>query len=179
MRRNVMLDQKNFEKLGHTLKRIFTMPITKTTFREVQSAIINAAQGDKELYTDLTESLIVGQVKPILKGQIDLEIFQWVIDQFHVEVLVSKEVHDKGQYISFITSDLLKQPNGVVFANCIKTVDAEEHRFVTDIESSMQLVQHFVGRLHEAKAVEASKPHFERIHEQLQKLKESVDGLTR
>lgn len=172
-----MDDKKGFEKLAHTLTRIFAMPITKTTFREVQSAVINTAEGDTELYIDLTESLLIGQVKPILKGRVDVEVFQWVIDEFHLKVLVSKEVHDKGQFISFITSDVLKQPQGVVFANCIKTVDSEEHRFLTDIESTLQLVQHFIGRLQEAKGMDISKEHWKRLHDQFRKVKDSMDKI--
>jgi CT_584-like len=172
-----MIGQETMQQLQVILKRIFTLPLTRTTFREIQSAFMGIAQGDKELFTDLLESLLAGQVKPILKGQIDLEVYQQIIQEYCIQTRVSKEVHDKGQFISFITSDVLNQPNGVVLSNCVKTVEGDELRFATDIESSMQLIQHFVGRLHEAKNIEASHEEFGRLEGTLENIRAGIEQL--
>lgn len=172
-----MIEQKQVMHLALVFRKVLALPITRTTFRELQSALMGLAQGDRELFTDVAESLLAGQVKPILKGQIDVEAFQRFIEQFHVQTVVCKEVHDKGQFITFITSDVLNQPQGAVFSNCIKTVDGKEHLFLTDVESTLQLIQHFVGRVHEAKNMESSKESFEKLSERLSNLKKAVDLL--
>jgi hypothetical protein len=172
-----MIEQNNLMHLAQVFKKVLALPVNRTTFRELQSAVMGLAQGDRELFTDITESLLVGQVKPILKGKIDLEAFQRFIEQFHIQVLVSKEVHDKSEFISFITSDVINQPQGVIFSNCIKTVNGQEHRFFTDIESTLQLIQHFVGRIHEAKGTESCKETMEKISDRLNDLRRSVDLL--
>jgi len=173
----MMIEQKQIMHLTLVFKKVFALPITRTTFRELQSALMGLAQGDRELFTDVAESLLAGQVKPILKGKIDIETFQRFIEQFHIQVVVSKEVHDKSQFITFITSDVLNQPQGTVFSNCIKTVDGKEHLFLTDVESTLQLIQHFVGRIHEAKNIESSKESFERLSDRISDLRKAVDLL--
>lgn len=172
-----MIEQQSLEQLEIILRRIFTLPVTRTTFREIQSAYMGIAQGDKELFTDLVESLLAGQVKPILKDKIDLDGYQKIIQQYCIPTRVSKEVHDKGQFISFITSDVLNQPNGIVLSNCLKTVEGDELRFATDIESSMQLIAHFIGRLHEAKNIEGSEKDFGRLEGALENLRMGLEKL--
>lgn len=172
-----MIDQNNIIHLALIFRKVFALPIKRTTFRELQSALMGAAQGDRELFTDLAESLLAGQVKPILKGRVDIDAFQRFIEQFHVQTHVAKEVHDKGDFITFITSDVINQPQGALFSNCIKTVNGEEHRFVTDVESTLQLIHHFVGRIHEAKGIEESKEQFERLTDRISDLKKAVDLL--
>jgi len=173
----IMIEQNHIMHLTLVFRKVFSLPITRTTFRELQSALMGVSQGDRELFTDITESLLAGQIKPILKGKVDLEVFQRFIEQFHIQVLVSKEVHDKAEFITFITSDVINQPQGVIFSNCIKTVNGKEHRFFTDVESTLQLIQHFIGRIHEAKGIETSKEQFDKLSERINDLRRSVDLL--
>lgn len=172
-----MIEEKSMQQLEIVLRRIFTLPVTRTTFRELQSAFMGIARGDQELLTDLLESLLSGQIKPSLNDQVEVEFFQKLIGAYCIPARVAKEVHDRGQFVSFITSDLLTQVKGVVFSNCIKTVEGDELRFATDLESTIQLLQHFCGRLHEAKRVESSEPEFERLDEALGKVKEALNEL--
>ncbi len=173
-----MIDEQILQQLNLVLKRIFSLPLTRTTFREIQSAFMGIAKGNKELFTDLLESVLAGQVKPILKDQVDGDAFMRIIQEYCVPTRVSKEVHDKAQFISFITSDVLSQPNGVVFSNCIKTVEGEENRFFTDIESTLQLIQHFIGRIHEAKGLEGAKEQMGRLQGEIDKLKDSLSSIS-
>ncbi|MEC7839006.1 MAG: CT_584 family protein [Chlamydiota bacterium] len=173
-----MIEKTTTDKLSMMLKRIFTLPQTRTTFREIQSAFMGIANGDKELFTDLLESVLAGQIKPILKDQVDIDAFTQIISQYCIPTRVSKEIHDKGQFISFITSDVLSQPNGVVFSNCIKTVEGQEHRFFTDIESTIQLINHFVGRIHEAGGLEASKEQMDQLSNEIEKLKANINSIS-
>ncbi|MEM1282135.1 MAG: CT_584 family protein [Chlamydiota bacterium] len=172
-----MIEEQTLQQLEVIMKRIFTLPVTRTTFREIQSAFMGIAQGDKELFTDMVESLLAGQVKPTLKDKIDVDGYQEIIDEYCIQTRVSKEVHDRGQFISFITSDVLNQSNGIVLSNCLKTMEGEELRFATDIESSMQLIAHFIGRLHEAKNVEGSEKDFGRLEGTLENLRKGLDQL--
>lgn len=172
-----MIQEQTLQQLAISLKRIFTLPVTRTTFREIQSAYMGAVQGDKELFTDLIESLLAGQVKPTLHDKVDAEDYQRIIQEFCIQTRVAQEVHDKGQFISFITSDVLNQPGGIVLSNCIKTIEGEELRFATDIESSVQLIMHFIGRLLEAKKVEASHSEFNRLKDVLENMRAGVERL--
>lgn len=173
-----MIEKQSLQQLNTALTRIFALPLGRTTFREVQSAYISAAKGDLELFGELMESVLSGQVKPSLKTKIDTEAFKSLITEFSLKTLISKDVHDKAQFISFITSDVLSQPNGVVFSNCIKTVEGQEHRFLTDIESTLQLIQHFIGRIQEANKLEVSKEKIVKLRGEIEKLIDGLDTLT-
>lgn len=172
-----MIDQQKLQQLGIMLKRIFALPVTRITFREIQSAYMAFFQADKDFLTDALDSLLVGQVKPSLNDKLDSDEYQKIIQEFCIQTRVAKEVHDKGPFISFISSDVLNQPAGVVLSNCVKTIEGEELRFATDIESSVQLITHFVGRLIEAKKVESSQADFVRLQAHLENVRSALAQL--
>lgn len=172
-----MVDPQALEQLHLYLTRIFCMPVCRTTYREIQSAFMVASKNDTTLFTDMMESSLTGQVKPTLKDKVDSKSFNNLIDDFCQKIRVAKDVHDKAQFISFITSDLVNQPNNVIFSNCIKTVEGNENRFITDIESTIQLLQHFVGRIQEASKLENAKDNIKKSKQDLIRLVTTLNDL--
>lgn len=173
-----MIEKQSIQQLTLVLTRIFALPLGRTTFREIQSAYIGLAKGDLELFGELMESVLSGQVKPSLKSKLDTEAFKTLVDEFSLKTRIAKDVHDKAQFISFITSDVLSQPNGVVFSNCIKTVEGEENRFLTDIESTIQLIHHFIGRIQEANKLDVSKDQITKLRGEIDKLQAGLASLS-
>lgn len=172
-----MVDQQGLEQLHLYLTRIFCMPVCRTTYREVQSAFMVASKNDTTVFADMMESSLTGQLKPSLKDKVDSKSFNSLIDEFCQKIRVSKDVHDKAQFISFITSDLVNQPNTVIFSNCIKTVEGTENRFITDIESTIQLLQHFLGRIQEASKVENAKESLKKSRQDLIRLVTNLNDI--
>ncbi|MCB1112852.1 MAG: DUF5414 family protein [Chlamydiales bacterium] len=172
-----MFDDIKVAQMHKVFDRIFAMPISRTTFREVQSALLAFCEGKQEPYKLMFEALLTGKTPDDLSKLTKGGELQSFITKFQVKTFVAREVHEKGEFINFITSDLITHPNRVVFANCIRCVDGKELRFLTDIESTLQLLNHFVGRVHEAEKVEASKEAISGFKNELTKLKSKIEEL--
>ena len=63
-----MLDEKSVNHFEGSLRRIFAMKITRSTFRELQNVVISTAEGNREMINDLFETLFTGQPKDSLSS---------------------------------------------------------------------------------------------------------------
>jgi hypothetical protein len=144
-----MLNESTVTRIRSSLQRIFSMKITRSTFREVQNAIISASGDNKDQVNDVFESFLTGKPKDkIAKGKA-LDSLKSIIDEFSIPIRLSKEVHERGEFVNIITSDTLTQGERIAFLNRVRRIDGEEFHFVTDPESTIHLLNHFVGRLQE------------------------------
>lgn len=164
------MDDKKLANVKKGLKRVFSMPITRSTFRELQNALIATTEGDRDMANTVLESLMVGESKS--GGGL-----RNIIDEFSVQAQLSRDVFEKGEFINMITSDILTQPGNVVFSNRIRRVDGEEFHFITDIESTVQLLVHFIGRLQELEKTEPTKEILNNAKAQLATVKARFDQL--
>lgn len=164
------MDDKKLANVKKGLKRVFSMPITRSTFRELQNALIATTEGDRDMANTVLESLMVGESKS--GGGL-----RTIIDEFSVQAQLSRDVFEKGEFINMITSDILTQPGNVVFSNRIRRVDGEEFHFITDIESTVQLLVHFIGRLQELEKTEPTKEILNNAKAQLATVKARFDQL--
>lgn len=171
------LSDKEVVLLEKNLQRIFAMNIMRSTFREVQNTILATSDGDKEKANDLFEALLVGEIKEGVVNNKGKEVLKSVIDRFSIPVRLSKEVYERGDFINIITSDLLSQTNRVVFLNRIRRVDGEEFQFITDADSTIHLLQHFLGRVQDLDRSDTSKKIIADYKKDLTALKTKIEQL--
>lgn len=172
-----MVNEKELTHLSKNLQRIFSMNIMRSTFREVQNAILAATEGNKDNANALFESLMIGEVKDGVVHTKAKDSLKGIIEKYTIPIRLSKEVAERGDFVNIITSDLLAQPNRVVFLNRIRRVDGEEFQFITDPESTFNLLQHFLGRVQDLDKSEGSKKVIESHKADLQALKQKIEEL--
>lgn len=142
-----MLDNNQITLLDTALQRIFAMPLTKSTYREIQNALFKLTNGSKEKSNYILETLYRGQpLNDDKKNPINE-----LVKSFHVLTKLSKEILETGEFISIITSDITNPNNRTFLINRIRKVDGEEFQFITDIDSTLHLAEHFLARLDEIK----------------------------
>jgi hypothetical protein len=174
-----MLEESALARIRSSLQRIFTMKITRSTFREVQNAVISSAGDDKELVNDLFESFLSGNPKDGLAKGKGLTALNSLLEDYSIPVRLSKEVHERGEFVNIITSDTLTQGGKIAFLNRIRRIDGEEFHFVTDPESSIHLLNHFIGRLQELDKSDQTKEILEEHKDDLIKVKERLELATK
>jgi len=170
-----MFDDARVVQMDKFLRRIFALPITRSTLREIQSAMMAVCEGDQETFQKLMESIASGEVKDELAKKTKGKSLSEFVKKYQVELIAAREVHDRGEFVNFITSDVLTQQNRVVFSNCFRTIDGNECRFITDVESTVQMIGHFVGRLEEASKVDGGKEAVAAQKETLKKIKSLLE----
>lgn len=169
------MDANTQGQLELILKRIFSMPVTKSTFRQLQHAILTLMNGNREESNAMLESLVTGQAKG--KNADNGQLFKRLSEQYGISILVAKDIFERGDYLSLLSSDIVALQQGrVVLNNIIRRVDGTEFQLITDIDSSINVIQHFISRLEELmnlKEHQQLQDHlvveFEKIHEQLGK----------
>lgn len=170
------LDDRMLMLFEGNLKRIFAMKVTRSTFREIQNIILTCANGDRQLANDLFEMLMTGQIKESFGNEKQREILESIIRDFTIPSRLAKEVFERGEFINIITSDTMNQQEKYAFFNRLRRIDGEEFQFITDLESTLHLLQHFVGRLQELekapKGKETISKYKKEIHEINDRLKQ-------
>lgn len=145
------MDDKKLANVKKGLKRVFSMPITRSTFRELQNALMATTEGDRDLANNVLESLMAGESKG------NGNTMKAIVEDYAIQAQLSRDIFEKGEFINMITSDILTQPGNVVFSNRVRRVDGEEFHFITDVESTIQIILHFIGRLQELDKSEGTK----------------------
>ena len=144
-----MLDDKTVMLFEGNLKRIFAMKITRSTFRELQNVILSCANQNQDVANFLFETLMTGQIKPGMVNEKHQEILEQCITLFTIPARLAKEVLERGEFINIITSDMVTQGEECAFLNRIRRIDGEEFTFLSDPVNTLNLLQHFAGRLPE------------------------------
>lgn len=153
-----MIDKDKINQLNRALTRIYSVPVGRCTFREVQNLILGYTDGNKEAANALLETILTGDLSTEKANQFPKEELKKIIDTHSIQTWVAKDVFEKGDFVSLVTSDTVNAPGHYVFSNRVKRVDGEEFHFVTDIESTLQVFIHFAGRVQElSKNSEAQK----------------------
>lgn len=146
---NAMLDDKMMMLFEGNLKRIFAMKITRSTYRELQNVILNCVNNNQDAANFLFETLMTGQIKPGFVNEKHQEVLEDCIHSFTIPARLAKEVFERGEFINIITSDLVTQGDETAFLNRIRRIDGEEFTFLSDPANTLNLLQHFAGRLPE------------------------------
>ena len=176
--KNLEIDNNTFLLLEGNLKRIFATPIGYTTFREFQNVVFNCSQGQQELANFLFEMLINGKLlQELPAGQ--KQSAQSLIVQFMMLIRVAKDIHERGEFINFITSDMLAQQERCVFLNRLARVDGQEFLLMTDVQNTCHLIRHLLSRLLEAQKNPIGEKNLQEIQEDFVSLRAHFEELTK
>lgn len=168
-----MLEETQVKQLMGAFKRIFSLPITKSTFKELQTAIFNILQQDQDKSTTVIESLLNGEAaQGIKQGK-----FQDFIEEFSIPTRMSRDILEKGEFINFMSSDLVRQGNKALFINYVRRVDGEHFQFFAEPEGVIRLLEHFTGRLEEISRADKSNKFLEGHSEELKRLRDRFEKL--
>ncbi|MDR3624118.1 MAG: DUF5414 family protein [Chlamydiales bacterium] len=170
-----MLDEKALLHLENTLKRIFAMKITRSTFRELQNLILSLSGGNQNFTQDLYESLLVGNAKEgLLAGSKSHDLFKNIAHQFSVLIRLAKEVFERGEFINIITSDTINNQDDVALLNRIRRIDGDEFLFISDPASTLHILQHFQGRLQDLEKTPEGKKQLNHMKKDLLTLSDKL-----
>lgn len=162
---------KEITSLQQALRRIFALPLSRSTFREVQSALIRLTEGNRELAQTYLDVLTKGEMKEANTQ------YQELIDEFHIRTRLALEILEKGDFLNFLSSDIAQAGQQTYFINRIRKVDGGEFQFLTDPDSILQVTEHFAHRLVELK--EGNKEFGEALKPRLVVLKNLLDKLSK
>ncbi len=172
-----MFDQNTLSGIRRSLKRIFSLPVTRSTYREIQNVITIAADGNAEQANALLETLLTGNLQSDKAKQLPKDELKSIVDEFSISTWVAKDVFERGEFISLITSEMVNVPGQFVFSNRLRRMDGQEYHFVSDIESTLQIVQHFLGRLQELNRMEGGSKQLAGFHKELAQIKTHIDAI--
>lgn len=163
---------KKEQALKSAFQRIFALPITKSTIREVQGALLSHAEGDSVKAGAMFDSLLVGEAK-------NNDTIRTLIDEYAVQVRVARDVFERGDFLNHVFSEIVNQNNRAFLMHFLQRVDGEEFRFFTDVEGTILLLKHMLNRIKDIKTVEFFKADYEAAKPSLQalasQLKEMVE----
>ncbi len=174
-----MWNDKKIEELDKSFKRILTMPMSKSTFRQLQNAIYASADKNIESANGLIESLLTGEVKKEITKNVTPKVLTAFFEDHAISISVARDVAEKGEFVSLITSDIIPHPSLAILASRIRRVDGEEYQFLTDPESTLQFARHFLSRLQEFSQIESGKNILNQHKEELKALRNTLDTLTK
>lgn len=168
-----MIDAKKIQQLDVAFQRILTLPVSKSTFRQMQNAVLFCFDGDRELASKVIEAILTGKQKD---SPADSEL-QMLIERFALPMNVAREVAERGDFLSIVTSDIINHPEMPIFGNTIRCVDGREFNFITNAETAIQLLHHFSARLFEMDKLEKSRDVLKGFKKELVSLKARIDQL--
>lgn len=156
------------EVLNQQFQRIFTLPVTRLTFRELQSAIANALNNDNEAIIKLTESLLSNSNIP------NLEPF---FEKYSIPFRVAKQIQDSGEVLSMLTTDIGTQGENLLFQNRMRRIDGSEFNFITDSAGFLQVAEHIISRFSATTSNPSGKSAINSLRNRLETLKEDIQRL--
>lgn len=171
-----MLNEAMIHNIEAVLKRIFCQKVTRSTIREVQNGLMACTKNDRELSQDILETLISGQLKGGFASHPLADSLKKLMIEFTIPLRVSKEVFERGEFVSMVTSDLLTNEGDVAFLNRVRRVDGEEFSFISDPLSTLHMLHHFTARVQE---LEQNKELLQAMKGDLVSLKDKLEALTR
>src|SRR5436190_1812662 len=59
----------------------------------------------------------------------------------------TKEVSERGDFVNILTSDLLAKGDQFIFMNHLRRIDGTEFDFMSDPQNTVNVANHFIGRL--------------------------------
>jgi len=154
---DVILSKEYTEQFRKYLQCLFALPLVRTTIREFHSNLVRFLKGDEVLVKAFMEGFLSGEIADAE------EHVRALVQEYSPLVRLAKEVHDRGDFLNFVTTDQVTLKEQVVFQHYLRTVDGVEYRFVSDIKTMGQLMHHLTQRLSDASGVELAQKELEEI----------------
>lgn len=173
-----MFDKEQLTNFRAILKGIFALKVGRSTFREVQNAAMQAFGGNEQLARDVFECLMTGKIKTNIVNEDTKRPLQSVIDDFGVPLRLAREVAERGEFISVISSDALPQNETTFFLNRLRRIDGEEFHFLTDVQSTTHLLGHLIERMGEVAKTKEGRDAISKEEKTLRHLAERLQFLT-
>jgi hypothetical protein len=172
-----MLDKQAVDILHAGLKRIFSMKVTRSSYREVQNVIVASAQGDKETGDKIFQALLSGEVPSGLAKSNEAKTFKDMAEDYSIPIRLAKDVLERGEFVNLLTSDTLNQNDKVLFLNRVRRIDGDEFQFITDPVSTVHVLQHFIGRMSELNKSEDGRKSMNQLSSELATVRDQLDSL--
>lgn len=169
-----MLQNDRLEELSLQFQRIFTLPVTRTTFRELHNAVLALTKGNAEEANAFMDKLVFPErdkekaADPLLR-----EFFK----NYAVPVRVAKEVHERGEALSMLTTDMGVRGENLLFSTRIRRIDGQEFHFLADPEGLLHVVEHLLARLNDANRSDIGKEILEDFKPRLEKVRDMAERL--
>lgn len=173
----MLIDDQVATELNLQLQRIFCLPITRSTYRDLYNVSLVLAKGDQQKAGQILEVLFTGTVKPDRVATNAEPKVRQMIERFTISCRMSKEVFEKGDFIGNVTSEMLTQEDKAVAINRIRKIDGEELQFATDAKGTLYLVHHFLTRLEEFSQIEGAKKDIESFSKEIADLQNRLSAL--
>lgn len=173
-----MIDAKKAEQLDLAFQRILTLPVSKSSFRQIQNAILYFVDGDRDAATQVLEALLDGVPEnDKAVNHANNPPLQKLISRYSLPVSVAREVSERGDFLSIVTSDIINHPEMPLFGNRIRRVDGQDFDFIANVESTIHLLHHFTSRLQEMEKMETERKILKGLKKELVALKNRIDQL--
>lgn len=171
-----MVTQDQVKQLNYQFVRIFALPTSRMTFKEVQNALTTTFTGKQEEPNALMTSLLNGELHSSLEtgNSADLKKF---ITEFSTNVRIAKEVSELGEFLNIFSCDFLQQGNQLYFVNRMRRIDGEEYFFLSQPETNIRLARMFINRLNDLKKNVNGVQFDQRLKDELQKTKKDIENL--
>jgi len=173
-----MASQETIQRIDQGLKRIFTMKVHRSTFREVQNVILTATEGDTDTADNLFQAIASGDAGKSDATGDALKLLEKVTEQYAVPIRLAKDVLERGEFVSLLTSDTLNSTNQILLLNRILRIDGTELQFITDLPSTVNVLKHFIGRLTELGQSDAGQQALAPLRKDLEETSDLLDTLT-
>jgi hypothetical protein len=146
-----MINEQIANELNVHLQRIFCLPITRSTFRDLQQVVLHLTQGDPDRSNQFFELLLSGTIKESIVDKGAYEKVRLMVENYTIPCRMSKEVFERGDFLAGASSEMLVREDQAAFVNRIRRVDGKELQFIADPQGVFFLIHHFVSRLEELK----------------------------
>ncbi|MEZ5315258.1 MAG: DUF5414 family protein [Chlamydiales bacterium] len=178
IRKKMVFDEQMILLFEGNMRRIFSMTITPSTYREIQNSILNCVNQNKDLGNFFFETLLTGQIKVSIPNEKHYEILEDVIKHFTIPARLAKEVYERGEFVNIITSDVIKQDQAPILLNRVRRIDGKEFVFMSNVQNTVELIQHFVHRLCEMSHQEKNKEILCKYKKEIETITESLKQCT-
>ena len=172
-----MIDDSKLAILKTTFQRILALPISRATFRDLQNAILVGTASNSQSAAQFLNALLTGDLREA--SEKPSPVIKAFFEEFSVKTRVAKDVSERGEYLSAITSDTMYHPVTPVFLSRMRRIDGEDFQFLADPQGVLSLIAHFLGRLGDLEKNDSNYDITEKFKNELKEVRTSLDKLVK
>lgn len=170
------MTQDQIDQVKSGLKRIFSLPMSKMTLREVQNLVATTFPNQHEEAKSILDSLFAGESPKSMADDIRSK-FKPLIEEYSAQVRFAREVYEFGEFMNIFSCDFLQQGNKIFFVNRMRRVDGEEYQFLSSPDTNIRLAHMFINRLRDLKQSAGDVKLDEHLLDELRSIKTDIDNV--